>query len=68
MKYYPKSISGSTSFILKKRKKTILKKYCVALIVEVYIYICHSTNWNPVGSRILLVQIEIPICTGFKPV
>jgi hypothetical protein len=23
--------------------------------------ICYSTNWNPVGSRILLVQIGIPI-------
>ena len=39
--------------------------------------ICYSTNWNPVGSGILLVQIGIPIstsrngiliCTGFKPV
>ena len=28
------------------------------------IYICCSTNWNPVGSVILLVQIRIPISTG----
>jgi hypothetical protein len=29
---------------------------------------CYSTNWNPVGSGILLVEIGIMICTGFKPV
>ena len=28
-----------------------------------YIYICYGTNWNPVGSGILLVQIRIPIST-----
>ena len=27
-------------------------------------YKCYSTNWNPVGSRILLVQIGIPIYTN----
>ena len=27
-----------------------------------------STNWNPVRSGILLVEIGILICTGFKPV
>ena len=30
--------------------------------------ICYSTNWNPVGSRILLVEIGILICTELKPV
>ena len=26
--------------------------------------VCYSTNWNPVGSGILLVQIGIPISTS----
>ena len=34
------------------------------IIIFVSTYICYSTNWNPVGSRILLVQIGIPIYTS----
>jgi hypothetical protein len=52
---------------------TILRQYIVPVIgglfwgnhtfLYIYIYICYNTNWNTVGSRILLVQIGIPIST-----
>jgi hypothetical protein len=38
--------------------------HTTSMYYDIFEYICYSTNWNPVGSRILLVQIGIPISTS----
>ena len=67
--FYFQNGTFNNVFLLKRRYICMYHVWCLVIqdLSSKFIYctcICYSTNWNPVGSGILLVQIGIPISTS----